>query len=76
VTVEIWERDCDMVEATRLETIDANLLALNRLYERLSRDAEGPFTVGMLTPNEAANWQRTYRDRVLEAWENGRTYSV
>lgn len=76
VAVRVWSRDCDMAEATRLTTIKANREAYFALWERIADEAEGPFTLTILSQEEAAEFQPHFRDRVLEAFENGSNYLV
>ena len=76
VNVEVWSRDCDMAESTYLETIPATFEALDKLRMKLAENAEGPFATRILSQEEAAEFQPHFRDRVLEAFENGSNYLV
>lgn len=71
-----WSRDCDCAEATRLVWIEPTLLAYWQRYNEMQRDAEGPFSLSPVTLEDAAEFQTEFRDRVLEAFENGNYYSV
>lgn len=66
ITVEDWGRDCDQYETTRLREIDATLDALATLVEATSENAEGPWSLMVMTPKEVEKWERTERDHAAE----------
>ena len=68
----VWSRDCDCVETTRQLLIDPSDLRAE--VQRLYDDAEGPVTWFVRRPDP--EFKTTQRDRVLEAYENGHTWSV
>lgn len=76
VTLEVWQRDCDMAEWTEKHVIDAIPEIYFAFAERLSREAEGPIRIRVLTPAETAEWEPSERDRAMEAFENGRGMSI
>ena len=66
VGVVEWGRDCDGVEATLLHRIPADVDAFEALCERIERDAEGPWRVRVITPEEAAAFVASWRDVYAE----------
>lgn len=74
--VREWSRDCDHCEATRMYTIPATLIAYNRKLCSLMDDAEGPVSLWPMTSEEAAEFTPTYRDHILEAFEDGHPHWV
>jgi hypothetical protein len=72
VAVVVWSRDCDMCEGTELRIIPAHVSSYLRLLDELHQWAEGPFNATIITSIEAEQFQPSFRDRALEAWENGR----
>lgn len=74
VAIWIWERDCDCVEGTRRRLIRPTRQALDRFVDRLYAGAEGPVSWSIHRPSEP--FEAYTRDRVLEAFENGSSYSV
>lgn len=76
VWLEVWQRDCDCVEWTERRQIAATVSAFIALNAQIGDDADGPFSVSILSQQDAAEWQSNQRDRITEAFENGSTYSV
>lgn len=76
VNISIWGRDCDNAEATSLEQIPATLEAYVKRYERLEYEAEGPISLTIVSPEEAQQFHATFRDRNLEASENGHPHII
>ena len=74
VAIWIWERDCDCVEGTRRRLIRPTRQAFDKLIDDLYRGAEGPVSWSIHRPSEP--FEAYTRDRVLEAFENGSSYSV
>lgn len=74
VAIWIWERDCDCVEGTRRRLIRPTKQAYDKLIDDLYRGAEGPVSWSIHRPSET--FEAYTRDRVLEAFENGSSYSV
>lgn len=66
ITVDDWGRDCDQFETTSLREIDATLDALATLVEDTSENAEGPWSLMVMTPREVDDWKRSERDRAAE----------
>ena len=73
--VEVWRRDCDMCEATSLYTFESadEFFAWRR---EAYKWAEGPMRISFLDPNEVEDFEPHFRDRALEAFENGRGTSI
>ena len=72
-----WGRDCDMCEATTVQTYPVNIpLWVDRL-NRMEADAEGPWSHSIIKPEDAAQYPEYHmRDRIAEAWDNGSNYLV
>lgn len=76
VAVRIWSRDCGHCESEYIKWIEPSLYAVEQERRDLEKDAEGPYSVTVLTLAEADEFEPTTRDRILEAWENGQAYRV
>lgn len=76
VNVCVWQRDCDCCEYTWTTEIAATLQAWVKLQHEIADGAEGPFSCGIMTQQEAAEFEPETRDRVLEAFERGEYYNV
>ena len=74
VAIWIWERDCDCVEGTRRRLIRPTKQAYDQMVHNLYLGAEGPVSWSIHRPSEP--FEAYTRDRVLEAFENGSSYSV
>jgi hypothetical protein len=72
VPVYIWGRDCDNCESSRITWIEPDLEVFNQLVADVYDSAEGLTAIRVLTPEEAADFTPSFRDRNLEAFENGR----
>lgn len=70
-----WERDCDMSEGTFSRKFD-NELEYQRYLVEWHKDAEGPQSSWRMTPEEFGEFESSFRDRALEAFENGRGNAV
>jgi len=68
IYVEIWQRDCDQVEATSLAIIPAKLSEFTNLEESVYESAEGAVSLAILTPSQYRSWTRTIRDRRAEQY--------
>lgn len=66
VVVEVWERDCDLCEATRIVTLPAHAISLERYEQKVAWRAEGPFSLTLLSKAEAERFQPWTRDRAAE----------
>lgn len=53
VSVEVWSRDCDGTSGTSLSRIPATLQSYRALWLREAEDAEGPFTLQIISPEQA-----------------------
>ena len=74
VAIWIWERDCDCVEGTSRRLIRPTKQAYDQMVHNLYLGAEGPVSWSIHRPSEP--FEAYTRDRVLEAFENGSSYSV
>lgn len=76
VAVYVWGRDCDLCESDSITNIPANLKA----YEKFEQDqydmAEGPTVVHPVSPEEADKFRPSFRDRILEAYEDGHPHHI
>ena len=66
VCVEVWGRDCDLYESTSLNYIEPTVEAWAALDEALYRDAEGPYSMRILSPAAESMWNPYTRDRAAE----------
>ena len=67
--VEIFNCDCDLVESTEKEEVEASLDVLLALDEEVYMKAEGYCWVRILTQAEAERFEEHHRDRGLEHFE-------
>lgn len=74
VAIWIWERDCDCAEGTRRRLIRPTKQAYDQMVHNLYLGAEGPLSWSIHRPSEP--FKAYTRDRILEAFENGSSYSV
>lgn len=74
--VIVWSRDCDCCEGTSLSYIRASLPAYDAHCAYLANGAEGPWSISIASPDDAAEFQPYHRDRVLEAFEDGHPFNV
>lgn len=77
VYVQIWGRDCDMVESERVTKIPAGFYHYRKLYNREYDNAEGPCSVCLISKEDADDiGDGFYRDHIAEAFDNGNATSV
>ena len=77
VYVQIWGRDCDMVESKRVTKIPAGFYHYRKLYNREYDNAEGPCSVCLISKEDAEDiGDGFYRDHIAEAFDNGNATSV
>ena len=74
VAIWIWERDCECAEGTRRRLIRPTKQAYDQMVHNLYLGAEGPLSWSIHRPSEP--FKAYTRDRILEAFENGSSYSV
>ena len=74
VAVWTWSRDCDMCEGTDRSLIPATSGALDEFLDSLYANAEGPVSWSLHAPSE--HFQSTFRDRALEAFEDGHPHVI
>lgn len=70
----VWSRDCDCVESTYLLNCHKN--DIQKEIDHIEQWAEGPTVITRLTLAEAKDFRASSRDRILEAFEDGRNFSV
>ena len=75
VYVYYWSRDCDCVEGDSME-VYKSLREANKAIEHFYHWAEGACTHELVSKEDYDNFESTQRDRVMEAFEDGRNYSV
>jgi hypothetical protein len=73
VWVYEWGRDCDMCESSTVYKIPASVMAFLLREKSIYECAEGPTSFRVITPEQAADFQPEFRDRIAEAWDNGNT---
>ena len=71
-----WSRDCDCCERDQLIAVPASLRTLRKVEDDMADSAEGPWSVHVATLAEALDFEPEFRDRILEAFEDGHPYSV
>lgn len=76
VNLIVWSRDCDMCEGTSVRKIPATLIAYHAFMLEQDEWAEGPYSVSIVTEEKAKAHVPEFRDRILEAFENGSNYLV
>jgi len=76
VAVAVWSRDCDMVEGTHLVHIQADYNAYLDLVDEQERNAEGSWSLTILSPEQATKFVASSRDLALEAHENGHPHCI
>lgn len=77
IFVEESGMDCDCVQYSGIvREIPATLKAFEAFENDVYDNAEGPASVSILTPEEAAETSYHSRDRILEAFEDGHSHSV
>lgn len=71
-----WGRDCDCVESDGIYAIPASPKLFAEHQQQQAEGAEGPCYLEVITAERAEDFRPGYRDRILEAWEEGETYNV
>jgi hypothetical protein len=71
-----WARDCDMCESTSVRVIPATVSAFEALKRQMYYDAEGPFSLEVIDWEQYAEFNPTFRDRALEAFEDGHAHII
>jgi hypothetical protein len=64
--LEVWGRDCDLMERTELRTIDANVPALVSFENETANNAEGSWSISILSAEEAARFTASWGERAEE----------
>lgn len=68
----VFRRDCDCHESTTLRKYPFYSLALRSLLAEAEDWTEGPFNFWQISRKEAKAFKNSSRDRILEAFEDGR----
>lgn len=70
--------DCDCVEYSGVarSSIPAQVVAVEREIQGIYDAADGPVSVGLMKPSEAAACESISRDLALEAFEDGHPHCV
>ena len=76
VAIAQWGRDCDMAEGTSAYLIPANIRAYLDHEQGMYENAEGPCSQWVLSPQEYAEFTPSFRDRALEAFEDGHPHVI
>lgn len=82
IYVYTWSRDCDMCESDNV-MVCRSLVAFYTIVECFYDSAEGPCTIEVITKEQYEEYIKEncgtsgkIRDRVLEAFEDGRNHNV
>jgi type I site-specific restriction endonuclease len=67
---KFWSRDCDLCESTRVYTFPSKYHA-DDFEDEQYEWAEGPQSMEEVSKQEYMEFQPSFRDRVMEAYENG-----
>lgn len=70
VALITWSRDCDLCEGTSRRLIAADVRVIDDSINHSLAWADGPMSFRIERPS--APFQATFRDRMLEAFEDGR----
>jgi len=75
---EYWSRDCDMCESAGVDIFYGGRKAYDKAYQKAGEWAEGPFSWNIITKAEYEQRkdERYFRDRIMEAYENGNGTSI
>ncbi len=76
VYFETFSRDCDCAESTRAYRFPCYWLAIRNLSAKADDWSEGPFHYHQISRREYDAFEPSTRDRILEAFEDGRGSAV
>lgn len=77
IGVIIWSRDCDMCESHVAWIAEVNTVAeLDAWIDRRLESAEGPMSFHLVSVREAEDFLPAFRDRALEAFEDGHPHAI
>lgn len=71
VYFEVFSRDCDLVESTRLVKAPCFFIGYRELRKAAEEWTEGPFGFRQLSRAEAKAFRPHWRDRIGEAFDDG-----
>ena len=66
VNVYHWGRDCDQYESDGVYQIEASLAVFEKHENDMYDGAEGPCSMCIISPEEAAGFKRSFRDHAAE----------
>ena len=72
----VWQRDCDCTEWDQMSLIKADVKTIQKEVNSIYEGAEGPVRWEICPPSALKEFRSSHRDRILEAFENGSSYSV
>jgi hypothetical protein len=67
VSVVVWQRDCDGVEGDHIALVQPTIEDYTALFESVADNAEGPFSLRIITPEQARDFRPYFRDTFAEA---------
>lgn len=76
VPVYTWGRDCDLCESDGITWIEPDMETFTQLVADTYDNAEGPVAIRIMKAKEANEFKASFRDRVMEAYEDGNTTGV
>lgn len=73
-----WSRDCDMCESAGVSVFYGTKKMFDKAYDQAAEWADGPFSWEIISKEEylERKGERYFRDRVMEAYENGNGTSI
>lgn len=74
VALVVWQRDCDMCESHTRYKVRATSWDVDRMLDRIYSNAEGPVHWHLQRMSDA--FEPTFRDRALEAFEDGHPHAI
>ena len=73
--MEVFMRDCDMCETTHISKY-SSIKEMEESMQATYEDAEGYVSFTYAHPLDAENFEPSFRDRTMEAYENGNGTSI
>jgi len=72
----VFRRDCDLFESETAHTFPTYIHAMWYLTRARDEWTEGPYQFWQISRKEFKSFQSSHRDRILEAFEDGRGSAV
>ncbi len=66
----VWQQDCDLYESTAAHRFDS-YDDYTSFVDCLQDNAEGPYSLSIVSKEEYEDFSPSFRDRIMEAFENG-----